>query len=75
MIRLGDVAWVAAQFLGERQGAVHLSIGAVGRSDDGIDAVAPGHLGERRGEQRRDGGERVGHGRPFWPDHGGSHRI
>ena len=62
-IVLGDLARVAAERFGESEDAVHLGVGAIGRPDDGIDATAPGHLGERRGEQRCDGDERVGHGR------------
>ena len=42
---LGDLARVAAERLGERQRAVRLGVGAVGRAHDGI--------GARRARRRR----------------------
>ena len=62
---LGDLAWVAAELLGERQGAVDLGVGAVGRAhhrvDGDIPVRTPGDPSEYRREQVGDEGERVGH--------------
>ena len=60
--RLGDLAGVAAERLGQRQRAVGLGVGAVGRPHDRVDAGAAGDGVERRLQPGGEDVERIGHG-------------
>ena len=59
---VGDVARLAAELLGERQGAVGLCVGTIARAHDRVDrAVAAGDRRERRCQQVGDDDERISH--------------
>ena len=60
--RLGHLAGGAAELLGERQRAVRLGVGMVGRAHHRIDAGAPGDRVERRPQTVGEELQRIGHG-------------
>ena len=60
--RLGDLAGRATELLGERQGAVGLGVGVLGRAHHRIDVGAAGDRLERRPQTVGEELQRIGHG-------------